>query len=177
MLWSFAADGPVCLRYQQSYLAAPLIGYRFKTSPLPVAGLDCTGWRVSSEMDDLIIRHGFKFLQVAGNERKSLHGTSLLQQFLDSFHCLLPADALRLAESWRSPARKPLPLSHRSCQGSETRSRSRTPCLFSRFATVQEENLKRLDDDLDTLKAYLKTQRAPKAAIEAIEGLTVEQPM
>jgi hypothetical protein len=37
------------------YLAAPLIGYRFKPSSLPVAGLDCTGWRVSSEMGGGII--------------------------------------------------------------------------------------------------------------------------
>jgi hypothetical protein len=31
------------------------------------------------------------------------------------------------------------------------------------------------DDDIDILKAYPKTQRAPKAAIEALEGLTVDQ--
>ena len=37
------------------YLAAPLIGYRFKTSSLPLAGLDCIGWRVSSEMGGGII--------------------------------------------------------------------------------------------------------------------------
>ena len=43
------------------------------------------------------------------------------------------------------------------------------------IAAVKEENLKRLDDDIDILKAYLKTQHAPKAAIEALEGLTVEQ--
>jgi hypothetical protein len=47
--------------------------------------------------------------------------------------------------------------------------------IMQRIATVKEENLKRLDDDLDILKAYLKTQHAPKAAIEALEGLTVEQ--
>jgi hypothetical protein len=47
--------------------------------------------------------------------------------------------------------------------------------VMERIATVKEENLKQLDDDLDILKAYLKTQRAPKAAIEALEGLTVEQ--
>jgi hypothetical protein len=46
--------------------------------------------------------------------------------------------------------------------------------VMERIATVQEENLKRLDDDVDILKAYLKTQRAPKAAIETLEGLTVE---
>jgi hypothetical protein len=47
--------------------------------------------------------------------------------------------------------------------------------IMQRIATVKEENLKRLDDDLDILKAYLKTQHAPKAAVEALEGLTVEQ--
>jgi hypothetical protein len=47
--------------------------------------------------------------------------------------------------------------------------------ILERITTVQEENLKRLDDDVDVLKAYLKTQHAPKAAIEALEGLTVEQ--
>ena len=47
--------------------------------------------------------------------------------------------------------------------------------ILERIGTVQEENLKRLDDDIDILKAYLKTQHAPKAAIEALEGLTVEQ--
>jgi hypothetical protein len=47
--------------------------------------------------------------------------------------------------------------------------------IMQRIATVKQENLTRLDDDLDILKAYLKTQHAPKAAIEALEGLTVEQ--
>jgi hypothetical protein len=47
--------------------------------------------------------------------------------------------------------------------------------ILERIATVQDENLKRLDDDIDILKNYLKTQHAPKAAIEALEGLTVEQ--
>jgi hypothetical protein len=47
--------------------------------------------------------------------------------------------------------------------------------ILERIATVQEENLKRLDDDIDILKSYLKTQHAPKAAIEALEDLTVEQ--
>ena len=47
--------------------------------------------------------------------------------------------------------------------------------IMERIATVKEENLKRLDDDVDILKSYLKTERAPKAAIEALEGLTVEQ--
>jgi hypothetical protein len=47
--------------------------------------------------------------------------------------------------------------------------------VMERIATVKEENLKRLDDDVDILKAYLKTQHAPMAAIETLEGLTVEQ--
>jgi hypothetical protein len=47
--------------------------------------------------------------------------------------------------------------------------------LLERIETVQRESLKQSDDDIDILKVYLKTQRAPKAAIEALEGLTVEQ--
>jgi hypothetical protein len=47
--------------------------------------------------------------------------------------------------------------------------------VLERIRTMQEENLQRLDDDLDILKAWLKTQHAPNAAIEALEGLTVEQ--
>jgi hypothetical protein len=34
--------------------------------------------------------------------------------------------------------------------------------VMERIAAVQEENLKRLDDDVDILKAYLKTERGPK---------------
>jgi hypothetical protein len=47
--------------------------------------------------------------------------------------------------------------------------------VMERISIVQDENLKRLDDDIDILKAYLKTQRAPKLAISALEGLTIEQ--
>ena len=47
--------------------------------------------------------------------------------------------------------------------------------VLERIAAVKEENLRRLNDDVDILKAYLKTQHAPEAAIEALEGLTVEQ--
>ena len=47
--------------------------------------------------------------------------------------------------------------------------------MMERITTVQKENLRRLDDDLDILKAYLKSQHAPKAAVEALERLTVEQ--
>jgi hypothetical protein len=47
--------------------------------------------------------------------------------------------------------------------------------VLKRVAAVQEESLKRLDDDLDILKSYLKTQGAPKGAIEVLEGLTIDQ--
>ena len=46
--------------------------------------------------------------------------------------------------------------------------------ILERIDIVLRETLQRVDDDIDILKAYLKTQRAPKAAIEALEGLTVE---
>ena len=47
--------------------------------------------------------------------------------------------------------------------------------ILERIGAVQAENLKRFDDDVDILKAFLKTQHAPRAAIEALQGLTVEQ--
>jgi hypothetical protein len=47
--------------------------------------------------------------------------------------------------------------------------------VLDRIDIVRRESLQRLDDDIDILKAYLKMQSAPKAAIEALEGLTVEQ--
>jgi hypothetical protein len=47
--------------------------------------------------------------------------------------------------------------------------------ILERIGSVQAEHLRRLDDDIDILKAYLKTQDAPKAAIEILEGLTIEQ--
>jgi hypothetical protein len=47
--------------------------------------------------------------------------------------------------------------------------------LLERIETVHRESLKQSDDDIDILKAYLKTQRAPKEAIEALEDLTVDQ--
>jgi hypothetical protein len=46
---------------------------------------------------------------------------------------------------------------------------------MERIVTVQQESLKQLDDNIDILKAYLKTQGAPKAAISTLESLTVEQ--
>jgi hypothetical protein len=47
--------------------------------------------------------------------------------------------------------------------------------LLERIETVERESLKQSDDDIDILKAYLKTQRAPKEAIESLEGLTIDQ--
>jgi hypothetical protein len=47
--------------------------------------------------------------------------------------------------------------------------------LLEKIETVQRDSLKQSGDDIDILKAYLKTQRAPKAAIEALEGLVIDQ--
>jgi hypothetical protein len=47
--------------------------------------------------------------------------------------------------------------------------------LLERIETVQRDGLKQSEDDIDILKAYLKTQRAPKEAIEVLEGLTIDQ--
>jgi hypothetical protein len=41
--------------------------------------------------------------------------------------------------------------------------------------TSWRENLQRLDDDIDILKAYLKTQGAPKATISTLDGFRIEQ--
>ncbi|MCU1248994.1 MAG: hypothetical protein JWQ49_2023 [Edaphobacter sp.] len=61
------------------YLAAPWIGYTFKTSSLPVAGLNCTGWRVSSEMGggiivECFVANGGITLQPAPAELKTRKG-------------------------------------------------------------------------------------------------------
>ena len=47
--------------------------------------------------------------------------------------------------------------------------------VLERIATVQRENLERSDDDIDILKAYLKTQHVPRNVIEALEGVTIDQ--
>jgi hypothetical protein len=47
--------------------------------------------------------------------------------------------------------------------------------VLEKIDSVRIENLQRSDDDIDILKAYLQAQGAPKAAISALEGLTVEQ--
>jgi hypothetical protein len=47
--------------------------------------------------------------------------------------------------------------------------------IHERLDAVKSENLKRLDDDIDILKAYLKTQKVPKTVATAFKGLTIEQ--
>jgi hypothetical protein len=47
--------------------------------------------------------------------------------------------------------------------------------VLERIDIVRRESLKRIDDDIDILKSYLRTEDAPKAAIEALETLTVDQ--
>ncbi|MCU1247063.1 MAG: hypothetical protein JWQ49_92 [Edaphobacter sp.] len=46
--------------------------------------------------------------------------------------------------------------------------------VLERIDIIRRENLRRSDDDIDILKSYLKTQGAPKAAIEVLEQLTVD---
>jgi hypothetical protein len=50
-----------------------------------------------------------------------------------------------------------------------------TSAIFERVAAIQRENLQRLDDDIAILTKYLKTEGAPKAAIDALEALSNEQ--
>jgi hypothetical protein len=47
--------------------------------------------------------------------------------------------------------------------------------VLERIATIQRENLERSDGDIDILKTYLKRQHVPRAVIEALEGVTIEQ--
>ena len=47
--------------------------------------------------------------------------------------------------------------------------------MLDRIHIVRRESLKRLDDDPDILKTYLKAEDAPKAAIDAHEAITVDQ--
>jgi hypothetical protein len=46
--------------------------------------------------------------------------------------------------------------------------------VFERIAIIQRENLQHLDDDIATLKQYLKTEGAPKATMETLETLSNE---
>ena len=47
--------------------------------------------------------------------------------------------------------------------------------VLERIRAVEQENLKRLEDDIAILTKYFKTQNAPKAVIDTIEGLSGEQ--
>jgi hypothetical protein len=47
--------------------------------------------------------------------------------------------------------------------------------VLGRIDVVRRESLKRIDDDIDILKTYLKTVGVPDAAIEALEDLTIDQ--
>ena len=50
-----------------------------------------------------------------------------------------------------------------------------TSAIFERVATIQRENLQRLDDDIEILKKYLKTEGAGKEVLQALETLSNEQ--
>jgi hypothetical protein len=47
--------------------------------------------------------------------------------------------------------------------------------ITERIASVQRDNLQRLDDDIAILTKYLKTKGASKAVIDALEALRGEQ--
>jgi uncharacterized protein YihD (DUF1040 family) len=47
--------------------------------------------------------------------------------------------------------------------------------MLEKIATVQQENLQRLDDDIEILTKYLKAEDAPKAAISILEGMSTKQ--
>jgi hypothetical protein len=47
--------------------------------------------------------------------------------------------------------------------------------VLERIDIVRRESLQRIDDDIDILKNYLKTERVPRVAIEALEVVTIDQ--
>jgi hypothetical protein len=47
--------------------------------------------------------------------------------------------------------------------------------VLEKIATVQRENLQRLDDDIEILTKYLKTEGAPNTVISILEGLSAKQ--
>jgi hypothetical protein len=49
-----------------------------------------------------------------------------------------------------------------------------TAAIFERIATIQRENLQRLDDDIAILTKYLKTENASKDVLQALESLSNE---
>jgi hypothetical protein len=50
-----------------------------------------------------------------------------------------------------------------------------TSAIFERIATIQRENLQRLDDDIAILTKYLKTEGASKDVLQALDTLSNEQ--
>jgi Ni,Fe-hydrogenase maturation factor len=46
---------------------------------------------------------------------------------------------------------------------------------MERIHTVEHENLQRLAEDIAILTKYLKTQNVPRAAVDALEGLSRKQ--
>jgi adenylate kinase family enzyme len=47
--------------------------------------------------------------------------------------------------------------------------------VMERIDTIQRESLQRLDDDIELLTKYLKSEGAPAAAIKAVESLRRDQ--
>jgi hypothetical protein len=47
--------------------------------------------------------------------------------------------------------------------------------VMERIRTVERENLQRLGEDIAILTKYLKTQNVPRAAVDALEGLSRKQ--
>jgi hypothetical protein len=47
--------------------------------------------------------------------------------------------------------------------------------VIERISAVQRENLQRLDDDIEILTKYLKTEGVPKAAVSILESMSNEQ--
>jgi hypothetical protein len=47
--------------------------------------------------------------------------------------------------------------------------------IIAKIESIREANLKRCDEDIDIMKAYLKTQGVSKDVIASFETLTIEQ--
>ncbi|WP_433965154.1 hypothetical protein [Tunturiibacter gelidiferens] len=50
-----------------------------------------------------------------------------------------------------------------------------TAAIFERIATIQRENLQRLDDDVAILTKYLKSEGASKDVLKTLDTLSNEQ--
>jgi hypothetical protein len=77
---------------------------------------------------------------------------------LDRFH--VEVATLKFVERTPAKGAKPAP---------------KTSDIPKRIATIQLENLQRLDDDIAILTKYLKTEGAPNAAIDTLEALSNDQ--